>query len=458
MKKTITLFSLLSLMSFSGLQAQSNNALAFDGVDDVVTVTAASSLIASAPGISLTAWVYPSNAAPSYPNFDGFAGFRNNTDADFYLLQLTSTSVEARFRGVGGIAYDLVTPVLTLNQWVHLALTYDGAMLRLYKNGVRVDSIAAVDVITNSIENFLIGNLLFQGTNYWLTGRVDEVSLWNRALTAPELACLPHNGIDTTTATGLQLYYRCNQGTAGGSNAGLTTLYDAAGNINGALTGFSLVGNTSNYVTGASQVTTVPVFKCPDVPYVWNGISYATPGTYYDTLSNEFGCDSIVQLNISAIVVDTSVTQNVSLLTANHTGTYYQWLDCNNNYAPIPGATGKSYFATAPGSYAVIVLQSNCYDTSSCHVVTVVGLDDDLFSASVKVYPTVTTDKVNIEFGISQPRITFLVTDISGRTMLTEQAREISRHTLDISHLAHGVYQLQIISDAGRKTVQIVRQ
>lgn len=60
MKKTITLFSLLSILAVSSLHAQTNNALSFDGVDDVVTVTAASSLIASAPGMTLTAWVYPS--------------------------------------------------------------------------------------------------------------------------------------------------------------------------------------------------------------------------------------------------------------------------------------------------------------------------------------------------------------------------------------------------------------
>lgn len=458
MKKTITLLSLLGLMAGNSLKAQNNNALAFDGVDDVVTVTAASSLIANASGISLTAWVYPSNPAPSFPNFDGFAGLRNNTDADFYLLQLTPTSVEARFRGANGVAYDLVTPVLTLNQWVHLAMTYDGAMLRLYKNGLKVDSIAAVDVITNSVQDLLIGNLDFQGTSYWLSGKVDEVSLWNRALSASEIYCLPSNGIDTTAATGLQLYYKCNQGTAGGNNTAVSVLYDAAGNINGALSGFSMNGNTSNFVAGASLITSIPGFKCPDVPYLWNGNSYSTPGVYLDTLINENGCDSIVQLNLSAILVDTSVTQNGSQLTANHTGIYYQWLDCNNNYAPISGATSKVYNATAVGSYAVIVQQSNCYDTSSCHVVTVIGLNDDLFSSRVKVFPTITSDVVQIDFGAVCPEVDILLTDLSGRTLISEKVRQRNQYTIDLSRMTTGAYQLQIISPSGRKTVQVVRQ
>jgi gliding motility-associated-like protein len=34
------------------------------------------------------------------------------------------------------------------------------------------------------------------------------------------------------------------------------------------------------------------------LPYVWNGTPYTVSGTYYDTLINSFGCDSIVSLNL----------------------------------------------------------------------------------------------------------------------------------------------------------------
>ena len=458
MKRTITLLFLLSALGVNKAHAQSNNSLAFDGIDDKVTATGASSLIANSTAMSLTMWVNPANAAPTYPNYDGFAGFRNNTDADFYILQLTSTSVEARLRGSNGTAYDLVTPVLTINQWVHLALTYDASMLRLYKNGILVDSVAASDVITSTTEDFLIGDLLFQGTNFYLTGKVDEVSLWNRKLSAEELACMPSNGIDTANATGLQLYYRCNQGTASGSNTSITALTDDALHINGTLSGFALSGSASNFVTGASQISTAAAFKCPDVPYVWNGISYASPGVYYDTLTNQFGCDSIVQLTLNSIVVDTGVTQNGSQLTANHTGIYYQWLDCNNNYAPIAGATSKVYNATAIGSYAVIIQQSNCYDTSNCHVVTAVGLNDDLFSASVSVFPTVTTDLVNIDLGVTYSAVNIQVSDISGRIIIAQQLHQVNKHTIDFSALSHGVYQLTISTDSGRKSVRLVKE
>ncbi|MBK9401362.1 MAG: hypothetical protein IPN36_11040 [Bacteroidetes bacterium] len=71
------------------------------------------------------------------------------------MLHYTPTSVEARFTGASGVNYTLTAPVLTLNTWTHLAFTYDGSMLRLYKNGIKVDSLPATDVITTTTEDFL---------------------------------------------------------------------------------------------------------------------------------------------------------------------------------------------------------------------------------------------------------------------------------------------------------------
>ncbi|MFN9957724.1 MAG: hypothetical protein ACK55I_31855, partial [bacterium] len=49
-------------ISTAGSQAQ-NNSLAFDGIDDAVTVSGASNLITTGTGLTLTTWVYPTNAA-----------------------------------------------------------------------------------------------------------------------------------------------------------------------------------------------------------------------------------------------------------------------------------------------------------------------------------------------------------------------------------------------------------
>jgi len=441
------------------VSAQSNNALSFDGVDDVVTAPAASSLIANAPGISMTAWVYPTNPSPNFPNFDGFAGFRNDVDADFYLLHLSPTNVEARMRNSAGQDFTLVSPVLTINTWTHLAMTHDGSWLRLYKNGVIADSMAASGTITNSSVDFLIGNLQFQITNFQLAGRMDEVSLWSRALSPEELRCLPVNGIDTASATGLQLYYRCNQGTAGGNNTGVTQLNDAAGNIPGLLNNFALNGNASNFVAGAQLINNVTLFSCPDSGVVFNGQFVPAPGVYTATFTNSAGCDSVVQLNLFTLNVDTAVSQNVSTLTANHVGTFYQWLDCNNGYAPVPGANGRTFTPSAVGSYAVIVQQSGCFDTSSCYTVNTLGLNNNPGGPSIRIFPSITSGKLTVETNGITSEVRIRIADLSGR-LLYDRSHEASRNLeLDLASYNSGVYTITVEALSGQsRSFRVVRQ
>jgi hypothetical protein len=452
MKKIYTLLSILIVGVITSVQAQ-NNALSFDGVNDNVVVPGASSLIANSGALSITAWVYPTNPTPQTTSYDGFLGFRNNVDADFYLLHYTPTVVEARFRGTSGTKYDLTPAVLTLNTWTHLAFTYDGSYIRLYKNGVIADSLPANDVITLTNESFYIGDLIFQGSHFYLQGRVDEVSLWNRALQPAELSCMHINGIDTASAVGLKLYYKFNQGTANGNNASQTSLIDLAGNMNGVLNNFALNGTTSNFVSGAASITSSVAFKCPDAAYNWNGVNLPNPGIYFDTLQNVSGCDSIIQLTLSNLSVDTSVTQNGAVLTATVVSTFYQWLDCNNGYAPIPGATNKTFTATANGSYAVAVLQSGCYDTSGCRVVNSVGLSNPSAGTEIQVFPTASNYTIHIQVANAGFTYRLQLMDMSGRMIAEEKMSNVSGYDFDISRFAVGSYQLLIVNEKQQQTL-----
>ena len=74
---------------------------------------------------------------------------------------------------------------MVLNTWTHLAVTYDGATLRMFVNGVQVSSEAAPGgaVATN-------GALRIGGNAFWgefFKGIIDEVRIYNRALTASEV-------------------------------------------------------------------------------------------------------------------------------------------------------------------------------------------------------------------------------------------------------------------------------
>ena len=199
-----------------------NYSLDFDGESDYVEVTNESAMIANADQMTLSGWVYPRGPnADSYTQFDGFFGFRNNEDADFYLLQLGNYKVECRLRVSGGEEFTIVTAENSIisETWHHLALTYDGSNMILYIDGIEAGSTGANGQITNEFSPFNIGRLVWQTTNFDLDGQVDEVSLWNINLTEQQVQDYMY--VDLTGEEGLVGYWKLNEGTG-------STAYDSS--------------------------------------------------------------------------------------------------------------------------------------------------------------------------------------------------------------------------------------
>ena len=72
-----------------------------------------------------------------------------------------------------------------MNTWAHLAATYDGATMRFYVNGVQVASRAQTGAIATSTNPLQIGGDSIFGQ--YFAGRIDEVRIYNRALSASEV-------------------------------------------------------------------------------------------------------------------------------------------------------------------------------------------------------------------------------------------------------------------------------
>ncbi len=77
---------------------------------------------------------------------------------------------------------------LALDVWTHLAMTYDGSALRLYVNGELAASGLLSGPIATSTDPFSIGGNPIWGE--YFQGRIDEVSLYNRALSPDEIAAI----------------------------------------------------------------------------------------------------------------------------------------------------------------------------------------------------------------------------------------------------------------------------
>lgn len=115
------------------------------------------------------------------------------------------------------------------------------------------------------------------------------------------------------------------------------------------------------------------------------------------------GCDSIVLLNLTINQTSGSTTNNIgSTIIANNNSASYVWLDCNNNYATIPGETMQSYTSIIGGSFAVELTENGCVDTSNCVSVASIGLIDNTFSSLYTIYPNPTQGEFTIEFNDKQ--------------------------------------------------------
>jgi hypothetical protein len=291
-----------------------------------------------------------------------------------------------------------------------------------------------------------------------LQGKTDEVSLWNRALSEGEISCMGSNGIDTA-ALGLELYYKFNQGVANGANAGLTNVIDSKGNANATLANLALSGVTSNWVPGATAGTATTGFLCPQGTYTFGTQTLNAPGNYSDTLTNVNGCDSIVQLTLYQAVVDTLVNQGFGgTFTANVTGNYYQWLDCNNGYAPIAGATSKSFTPSANGSYAVIVQQGSCRDTSGCHTITNVGVAEFGTAQLASIRQDNANGIAYVQFEKTTNSAIIRLMDLSGKILLTRRHDGSAQSRIDLNEFSAGVYMLSVEDNGSHQVFRIVNK
>lgn len=107
---------------------------------------------------------------------------------------------------------------------------------------------------------------------------------------------------------------------------------------------------------------------------------YAVELTFTDCFGTQVDTSSCVYVDCLS-GIDNDVTQSGALLTADMNGANYQWLDCDNNYAEIPGETNQWYTASVVGHYAVRITYSNLceateVDTSSCHLVDLADIDE----------------------------------------------------------------------------------
>jgi len=194
-------------------------------------------------------------------------------------------------------------------------------------------------------------------------------------------------------------------------------------------------------------------------PYTWiDGNTYTNNDfSAIYTLSNADGCDSIVTLNLTLTILDTNVQAINNTLISNATGVNYQWVECsNNNFLPIAGATNQTYLPVTNSSYAVIISNGTCIDTSMClpYAVTSVEMNNKV---ALSVNPNPTNDKISILLPELEDEVIIEVVSIEGVIVQTQKNCLVNEITLSLQNYTSGIYFIKLKSTKKQQVFKILK-
>jgi hypothetical protein len=162
------------------LKGNQDSAYWFNGVDDVFDC--GNDLSLNPNYLTLAMWVNPESFPAS--GSVGLIAKGDNANRQYWAwVYQTDLSLEI---GEGTHQNNVVD--LNIGTWYHIAITYDGAEVIAYKDGVEVFSVpqASGPILTDN-DPLLIGNLPGFG---FFNGIIDDVRVYNRSLNPAEISAI----------------------------------------------------------------------------------------------------------------------------------------------------------------------------------------------------------------------------------------------------------------------------
>ncbi|MFZ1626983.1 MAG: LamG domain-containing protein [Candidatus Moraniibacteriota bacterium] len=212
---------------------QIGSAVTFDGSNDHVSVADSKSLDITNT-LTIASWIKPTSVSPT-----GDKSIVRKEGADYsdnYSLILggggdaASGNIGFIYNSVGWRVFDSGYK-LPDTQWHHVAVTfnYSNTQLLFYVDGLLVSTKTIVANLTTNTNALNIG---MDVNNKYFSGSIDEVRIYNRALSVDEVSQLYRLAAPTGVDTSLKGYWSFN-----GQDMSGTTAYDRSGSgNNGTLT------------------------------------------------------------------------------------------------------------------------------------------------------------------------------------------------------------------------------
>ncbi len=369
--------------------------LNFDGINDNIVVPNSPSLNITKT-ITLESWIYPTNNTTQVQDVMGKSTQDNNNG---YIFPRTDDGWNrfVFYLHINGEYQKLSAAYPGINQWHHVAATYDGYYMRIYLDGLLVGSREMSGDITSNNNDLILGSQ--PGYGEFFAGEVDESRIWSRALNQCEIINNMNCELDPAQKNALVAYYKYNQGFVGANNSAENILTDASDNANnGTLNSFALNGAASNWstfkvsgtcalfslppVTAVANAaifgvgSTIQLFANGGTSYTWDGpngfVSTGARPTIPNAQESASGTYTVTAPFVNCVVTASTrlVVSPLDAVVASGPTTFcpsssvdlsisnpgtYQWY---RNDVLIQGATNNTYTASQTGSYTVSVTNS----------------------------------------------------------------------------------------------------
>ena len=279
-----------------------NSAYTFDGIDDYIDAGTSPNLYFSG-GVSISAWVNTNNV--------GYKIAEKQQDSPPYLIYQFFIDGTGQV-GVGlridasNSAYTYSNELISLNQWSHVVFSWqndiNGGLCRIYINGQEATYSTQTpltgDIAILSSLSTKFGADINPPFSEAPDGILDDIGIWNRALTVCEIQDLYSSQLNSTFVSAGADQTICNgqQVTLSASNS---QNYSWNNGVTDSIPFYPTT--TQDYIVTADSANcqssdTVTIFVNEPISsiqietscdsYTWNGTSYSASGTYTETTSN----------------------------------------------------------------------------------------------------------------------------------------------------------------------------
>jgi hypothetical protein len=348
------------------------------------------------------------------------------------------------------------------NNWHHIVVYSNNQLIKFYVDNSLIGTYPCLGLFNTQQQQNLLFGKVSGPLPYSLNGSMDNIGIWNRALTPAEIQNLYFSCSDTLAAQPVSNNASLGTNasfTASSSASGAT--YQWQGKSGNSFVNLSNAGQFSGVTTGTLTVS---------------GVTSANNGSKFRCIVDHGDCvdtsdvatltacfDLTNQPSDRYVVAGTSTT--FGLTTNDPSNCTYQW-QTNSGFGYQNLSNAGQYSGTTSSTLAVanvsatnnnqlfrcIVTAGTCKDTTSevRIILSGVGVSENSLQR-VSVFPNPTRGLVDLGIALEG---TYTLIGIDGRAVQTGALRQI----LDFSNQPAGVYSLRLETPAGSRMVKVVKE